>query len=280
MNLKRYFVPTWLIYSSAVLLYAILRIASSATPALSWWGLALAAAAPLIFFAWIMLSRPARTSPHPVAVSVASGLGLGICMAGAYRYGASAGSVHVWAGLAVIGWFVYLKWYSGYGPEPDAVQTGKPLPEFELLDENDQPVHSQEFIGTPTVLIFIRGNWCPFCTAQVRETAASYRKIEQLGAQVTLISNQDKEKMEALARKFDAPLRFMRDPGLHAAVALGIIDAGGTVAGLGWLGYEADAIRPAVIVTDAAGIVRYSSVTSNYRIRPEPEEFIQVLESL
>lgn len=43
-------------------------------------------------------------------------------------------------------------------------------------------------------------------------------------------------------------------------------------------GHEADTVYPTVIITDADNKIIFADLTDNYRIRPEPETFIRVLD--
>ena len=43
------------------------------------------------------------------------------------------------------------------------------------------------------------------------------------------------------------------------------------------LGYDSDTVMPTVIITDREGRVVWTDETDNYRVRPEPETFLQVL---
>ena len=59
--------------------------------------------------------------------------------------------------------------------------------------------------------------------AQIGEIAAQYRELARRGVQVYLVSPQSEANSQALAKKMDAPMRFMTDPGNAAATVLGII---------------------------------------------------------
>jgi len=80
-----------------------------------------------------------------------------------------------------------------------------------------------------------------------------------------------------LAKQFQVDFEYLRDDSNQAARALGIVDAGGTPAGLEALGYDSDTVMPTVFIVDAEGRLVYQHLTDNYRIRPEPDLFIQVL---
>jgi len=111
MNLlKSIFISVFVIWLAAISLYSISRLAGGVTPLLSWFGLGLTALAPLAFFIKAFLFKTPRTHHHPVGFSILSGLGLALTMAMSFRYGESAGNVHVWAGVTLIGWLIYLRW--------------------------------------------------------------------------------------------------------------------------------------------------------------------------
>src|SRR5210317_761550 len=93
-------------------MFAVMQLTRGSEPLLSWAGLALAAFSPLMLFIKAYLMKSPRTPRHPVEYSVLSGLGLAMTMAGSYRYGDAAGMIHVWAGVTLLCWLIYLRWYS------------------------------------------------------------------------------------------------------------------------------------------------------------------------
>lgn len=113
--------------------------------------------------------------------------------------------------------------------------------------------------------------------AQVRELAASYRELAAAGARVVLVSPQPAGETAKLAERFDASMDFVVDEGNRAARALGIADAGGTPAGLGVLGYDSETVLPTVVIVDRDGVILFSDQTDNYRVRPEPAMYLEVL---
>ena len=276
--LRSIFISGFSGYVVFALIYAVLQLMRGMEPSLSWLGLALAAGAPVAFLAWLYLSGQARTSAHPVAVSVACGLGTAITMAANWRYGAASGMVHVWAGLCLLLWFVYLRWYSVFPERRNAALVqGADLPEFELKSLQSEMVNSTSFRGRYHVFVFYRGNWCPLCSAQITELAGQYRELQNLGAEVILISSQPQAHSLRLANRFDAPMQFFQDVKNNAASKLGIMESFGTPAGLQLLGYGSDTARPTVIISDPEGKILYTDETENYRIRPEPSEFLNIL---
>ncbi|MDT8438926.1 MAG: peroxiredoxin family protein [Wenzhouxiangellaceae bacterium] len=276
--MKRWFITVYLLMLVGLLLLALSKLDAPGA-GLAALGLALGAGAPLAFFGWLMLARPARTDAHPVLVSVISGLGAVLTMGAVYRYGEQWQPFLLGAVLALAGWQIYLRWYSRQ-PRPTGIPVpGQPLPAFELSDSEGRTVSSRSLAGRAAILLFYRGNWCPLCTAQIRELAAQWREIERRGAELWLISSQSQQHTRAIAERFDIPARFLRDVDNRAARSLGIEAPGAAPAGMELLGYPADAALPTVVVVDADGIVRFIEVAANYRLRPDPGIYLSALDN-
>ena len=43
------------------------------------------------------------------------------------------------------------------------------------------------------------------------------------------------------------------------------------------MGYDSETVMPTVLITDARNRIIYADLTRNYRIRPEPDAFLEVL---
>ena len=279
MNLlKSLYISTFVTWLTVVSVYAFIQLAWGTEPLLSWVGLALAAFAPLAFFGKAFLFKSPRTPRHPVGYSAISGLGLVMTIVMSSRYGQAAGTVHVWAGITLLAWLVYLRWYSVFrSRDTQLLEVGKKLPKFPLESLDGETVSSRSFMSKPHLLLFYRGNWCPFCTAQIEELAASYQRLEKVGLTIVLISPQPMEKNQRLAARFQIPMIFMRDPDGTAAKQLGIQHEWGTPMGLQILGYESDSVLPTMLISDAEGYIIFSDQTDNYRVRPELRDIEDLL---
>lgn len=47
--------------------------------------------------------------------------------------------------------------------------------------------------------------------------------------------------------------------------------------GMQMLGYDSDTVLPTVIITDKDGRIVWTHETDNYRVRPEPDTYLEVL---
>ena len=282
MNLfKSIFISAFITWLTLLSLYGFARVIGGSEPLLSWLGLALTAFAPLVFFIKAFLFKSPRTSRHPVEYSILVGLGLAVTMAMSFRYGQAAGEIHLWAGVTLLAWLAYLRWYSVFHTrDAEALRVGSKLPIFQLETLEGHTVSSECFMVKPHLLLFYRGNWCPFCTAQIEELAGAYQRLEKMGVSMVLISPQSIRKNQALAARFDAPMTFLRDKENAAAKQLGIIHTWGTPMGLQLLGYESDSVKPTLIATNAQGQIVVSDQTDNYRVRPDPEAIAELLAAI
>ncbi len=277
---KSLFISAYSTATFAVTAIAIVAVATGAAR-LAWLGVALVYAPMAIFFAVVLLIRNrARTHPLLPIISATTAVGLILaCIGWATREprpnaALTAGVVGAAAYLA------YLSWYSRFGrTRSAALRVGATLPVFRATDANGNRFDSAVLSGRPAVLVFYRGNWCPLCMAQIGEIAAGYRELARRGVEIVLLSPQPATHTRRLAERFDVPFRFVVDAGNRIARKLGIAAPFGLPAGLQVLGYSSETVLPTVVVIDAKGRIVYCDETDNYRLRPEPGAFLEVLDA-
>lgn len=184
----------------------------------------------------------------------------------------------IWLGVGALviaaSWFL-LRGNSGR-PVPTALRRGRPLPDFKGEDEQGDPVRSTELHGAPAVLIFVRGSWCPFCSAQVEDLTRHYKDIVDAGARLILVTPKPLETTRRVAEFFEVEFDFWLDESLHVARQLGLVHASG-VPGDFQKEYGADTVWPTVIVVNAAGIITYIKLAKAMDDRPDPKELLQAI---
>ena len=276
-QLKSIFVSAYMMATMFIMGYAIWSLVQTGD-LVSWGGVLLVTAPFMMVLSWIMLTKSvARTSAHFPVINVLGIAGVALAAWGFFANGAGATALL----LAIVGWLgfiVYAYWYSVFGrKESEQLQVGRKLPDFQLKNTAGEMVTSGSFAGQPTVWMFYRGNWCPLCMAQVKELVAQYQSLEKLGARVALVSPQPHKYTISLARKFAVNFDFLADENNQAAKILGIRSPDGLPMGLQALGYDSDTVLPTVIITDKDGKVLWAHETDNYRVRPEPGVYLDVL---
>ncbi len=182
--------------------------------------------------------------------------------------------------LAEIGFMMhmlYVFWYSALQRRPqDTLAVGKKIPNF-VAYKNDIEVPSTSFKGFSTVIIFYRGNWCPFCMAQIKELAQKYRELVNSGIKIVLITPQAEKITETRAQRFNVPFIFLTDKDNQAATLLGINHNNGVPMGMGMMGYDADTVYPTVIVINKKSKIVYLDETQSFRNRPQPKTYLDIL---
>ncbi len=277
-RLKAAYVSLYLTVASVISAYAVWQLLEG-HDALTWAGVLLSAAPMALVIGFLMIKPVmARTSADLPEAHIPIAIGVALT-----AWGSSGGS---WLPLSLalisyIGFLLYVYWYSRYGRlKSESLTLGKPLPAFTLLDVDRNEVNSSELSGKPAVILFYRGNWCPLCMAQIKEIAKQYQELEALGAEVIMVSPQPHKYTRELAEKFNVNFRFMTDKDNQAAKTLGIASEFGIPTGLEAMGYDTEAPMPTVIITDKQGTVVWTHETDNYRVRPEPETFLEVIRAL
>lgn len=175
------------------------------------------------------------------------------------------------------------------GIESAALPLGALLPEVSLTTVQGQAVSLKTLhAGKPTVVIFYRGGWCPYCNLELREWQRLLPELQAEGAQMVAISPQLPDNSLSTAQKNELAYPVLSDSSLAAAHAFGIAfelppelvalysKVGNDLPTLNGNGQWVLPV-PATYVFDAAGVVIYRHVEVDYRQRAEPLAVIEAL---
>ena len=186
----------------------------------------------------------------------------------------------VWIGLAavvLVAAIAYL-FYRSHGARqvPEQLRRGQPLPEFTALDEAGNPLHTRDLRGTPVVMIFVRGNWCPFCSRQVKNLTRHYKDIVDLGARLVIVTPRPQETTQRVAEFFNVEFEFWLDESLAATRKLGLLLESAVPKDYA-PEYGSDTTWPASLVIDAGGVIRYVELSKHIIDRPNPKTLLREL---
>ncbi len=273
---KSIFVSMYMMAAMLITVFATISLINSGDY-ISWGGVILTTAPFILVISRVMLFKStARTSARFPLLTVLAVAGVIVAAWGYAEGGSPLAPLLALGGLA--GFLVYAYWYSSFSERASRqLQPGQSLPEFELLDIAGESVSSSTLTDRPVIWMFYRGNWCPLCMAQIKEIAGQYQQLQDMGVRVALVSPQPHKFTVGLASKFDVAFDFLTDEQNKAARTLGIAHPDGLPMGMQVLGYDSETVLPTVIITDTGGRILWAHETDNYRIRPEPELFLDVL---
>lgn len=97
------------------------------------------------------------------------------------------------------------------------------LPALILADDEGKPFDLNAAVArAPTVLIFYRGNWCPYCTAHLAALQKASKDIADSTYQIVAVSADIPEMLKKSIKKGGLTYTLLSDPRLQAAKAFGL----------------------------------------------------------
>lgn len=138
------------------------------------------------------------------------------------------------------------------------VQIGKPATEFELPDQDNNPVKLSDFKGKRhLLLIFVRGDWCPGCHMMLRTYEKNRDKFQSKNVLVMAIGPDPVGVNRGMVEKLGLDFKVLSDEGQKTAMVYGVQlkEYDNDFAEK----YEAGIPLPASFLVDINGIVRYVS---------------------
>ena len=106
--------------------------------------------------------------------------------------------------------------------------------------------------------------------AELQGLGAALSEAERTGVAIVAVSPDSNERSQKLADGLHLSYRFVADRDLAVTRRYGLVHARGGPNG-------EDVPRPATIVLDRDGVVRWYSVSSNYQVRPDPDTVLRAV---
>ncbi|NQV01730.1 MAG: AhpC/TSA family protein, partial [Bacteroidia bacterium] len=137
----------------------------------------------------------------------------------------------------------------------------------------------------PTILVFYRGGWCPYCNQHLAEMADIEDKIFEAGYQIVAVSPDSPENLSKTLDKNDIHYTLLSDSRGELIKAMGIAYQATflyeNIRSKGATGEKLDLLPvPSLFVTDQQGIIRYEYVNPDYKVRMSGEELLNELRRL
>ncbi len=138
----------------------------------------------------------------------------------------------------------------------------------------------------PTVLLFYRGGWCPYCNRHLSEIQGVEGEVEQLGYQIVAISPDSPENLNTTNQEKDLKYRLFSDANGDLIRSMGIafkapekyLDMLNKKSG----GFNQDGFLPvpAVFVVDEKGTILFEYINPDYKTRLSGGLLLAVLKEL
>ncbi len=163
--------------------------------------------------------------------------------------------------------------------EVQPVLVGSKAPDAPLRTLDDRPttLHAQ-LAGKPTVLVFYRGGWCPYCNLQLSELRHLVPELARSGFQMIALSPDRPLELAKTLDRHKLEYTLLSDSSATAMQRYGIAfrvdddtvakyaDHGIDLAAASGESHQALPVA-SVFVIDAAGVIAFSYVNPDYRTR-------------
>jgi peroxiredoxin len=167
-------------------------------------------------------------------------------------------------------------------------EVGDEVDDFTLPGADGEPVSLGDLVADgPAVLVFYRGQWCPYCNLTLRTYQQELvPELTALGATLAAVSPQRPDGSLPVA-ELEFPV--LSDVGSVVARGLGLsfpvsdavreaMEALGT--DLGEVNGTWELVHPAVVVADRDRVIRFADVHPDFVTRTEPALILEAVKAL
>lgn len=163
---------------------------------------------------------------------------------------------------------------------------GEKVPDVVLKasDGSNQRLHNI-FGQKPTVLLFYRGGWCPYCNSHLAEIREAESEVLKLGYQIVAVSPDSPENLNETDEKHNLGYSLYSDGGGELTKAIGIAFKA-TEKYTGMLSEKSDGLNkgflpvPAVFIVDKSGHIQFEYINPDYKTRLSAGLLLAVLNEL
>jgi peroxiredoxin len=168
---------------------------------------------------------------------------------------------------------------------------GAGIPDVQLQTESGKSVKLRELIqDRPTVLIFYRGGWCPYCTTHLSALAKSEKEILAAGYQILAISPDTPASLKATPDRETLGFTLLSDSQAAAAKAFGLaFQLPEELVSKYKSEYQIDVEKasgsthhllphPAVYVVSSDGHITFAYVNEDYKVRLTPDKILKEIQ--
>lgn len=143
-----------------------------------------------------------------------------------------------------------------------------------------------EVAKKPTVLIFYRGGWCPFCNRQLAGLQGIAKDLQDNGYQLLAVSPDRPEELVKSTQKQSLEYTLLSDSDASVVKAFGLAFKVSDEIHRKYIGFKIDIEKasgekhhilpvPAVYILGTDGVVKFVHFDPNYKNRMDPAEILK-----
>ena len=164
---------------------------------------------------------------------------------------------------------------------------GETLPNANFQNPKGEYVQLKALLEEkPTVLVFYRGGWCPYCNVQLSGLVEIEEDVLKLGYQIVAISPDDYKNLQSTIENNSTKYKLLSDPNGKFIKEIGIAFKTSSslkeyITGKGQKG-ETSPVMPAptVMIVDKKGVIKFEYINPNYKERISGEMLLSVLKTI
>tara|TARA_E500000075_G_C6966381_1_gene308233 strand:+ start:872 stop:1468 length:597 start_codon:yes stop_codon:yes gene_type:complete len=164
---------------------------------------------------------------------------------------------------------------------------GETLPNASLENLEGKYVQLKALLEEkPTVLVFYRGGWCPYCNVQLSGLVEIEKDIIELGYQILAISPDDYKNLESTIEMNNTKYVLLSDPNGEFIQEIGIAFKTSSslkeyITGKGQKGETSSVMPvPTLMIVDKKGVIKFEYINPNYKERISAEMLLSVLKTI
>lgn len=172
--------------------------------------------------------------------------------------------------------------------EVKPLMKGAKAPDVKLTSSDGKMTSSLKSIlnGKPTVVIFFRGVWCPYCNKHLMELGQIEGDLMKMGYQMVAISPDKPDKTMMTGEKLKTHYRLFSDSKADAIKAFGVgfrVDDATFIKYRDeyklnleeWSGMNHHVLPvPSVFIIDKKGMIQFSQHNADYKVRMNGAEVL------
>lgn len=173
--------------------------------------------------------------------------------------------------------------------KPIGLNVGDTAPDFTAINQNNKAINLKEQLKNgPVVLLFYRGEWCPFCNRQLQALQDSMSLITAKGANIIAASPEKAENITKTIQKTKATFNVVSDEGSKILNTYKVAFELDKITVEKYKGYGVNLVErngsngnnlpvPAVYIINKEGKITYRYFDENYRKRASVMEILKNL---
>jgi len=222
---------------------------------------------------WRAMQRvaiPADIRPYLIASGVSALAGAAAFVFGVGILGGIA------AALALIGGVALPALYAGSAqlPRTPAVAVGGPVLNFTAADDSGAPFDLATLRGTPFLLKFFRGHWCPYCVAELRRWEELRPELAARSIAIVTVCADSAEAIRRGRGKHGLQAIMLPDPDLAITERYNLRNPKNFAPKPGVI---IPLPIPTTILVDADGVVRWIDQATDYMHRSDPQRVLAAI---